>query len=269
MIIFIFIVFGLVIGSFLNVVIFRFAADESGIIAGRSHCVSCNHELSWHDNIPVVSYIALRGKCRYCRQKISIQYPLVEALTACIFGVVGVVAAQSGLQGVALVVGVLNAGIFAAMIVVFVYDLKYMEVPMIAIYVAIALAISVMLMKDVNTSFGSESGSIFQSTLFLHSIAGVVCFAFFFGLSFVSGETWMGYGDGFIALVIGLFLGPMASFIAIMIAVTAGALIGSLMMLMQGKTLKTAIPFGPYLVGGMFTSYVLVHFYPDTMSILW
>ncbi len=269
MIIFFFVVFGLLVGSFLNVAVLRLASGEGGIVAGHSHCVSCDHDLAWYDNIPVLSYLLLRGKCRYCSDAISAQYPCVEMMTATVFGVVGAVATRHADLSVGVVFGILSAALFASMIVIFVYDLKYMEVPMIAIYIGVGLAVLMMFMRDKVLISGLDLHSLWQSATFLHIVAGVVCFGFFFGLSFVSDETWMGYGDGFIALVIGLFLGPMASFVAIMIAVFSGALIGSFMMLAQGKTLKTAIPFGPYLVGGMFIAYVLLHFYPTTMSVLW
>jgi len=227
----------------------------------------CDHALAWYDNIPVFSYVMLRGKCRYCKAGISLQYPVVELMTAVVFGVIGIVASNGGWSDV--VIGALTAGIFAAMIVVFVYDFKYMEVPMMIIYIAVALAIVILLMQDKfgDTTIGDVS--LWSTMLFQHGLAGFFCFGFFYGLSFISDERWMGYGDGYIALVIGLLLGPLAAFIAIMIAVTSGAMIGSLQMAYRGASLKTAIPFGPYLISGMFAAYCILHFQPEIMTILW
>jgi len=254
--IFLFFIFGLVVGSFLNVVIYRLASEQSGIISGRSHCMNCGHELSWRDNIPIVSYVLLFGKCRYCKSKISLQYPLVEFFTAIIFVVVAY-ASEISFVNNSILIAIVMCIILASMFVVFIYDFKYMEVPMIAIYIAIALGFLLFYLNNFD----------FHSIL-IRLLSAITAFSFFFGLSYFSNEEWMGYGDGYIAFVIGLVLSPFWAFVAILIAVWSGAIIGSILMLIKGKSIKTAIPFGPYLVTGLYLAYFLEHFYPDFLGFM-
>lgn len=265
--IFIFLVFGFIVGSFLNVVIYRLHSEEGGIVSGRSHCRHCSQELQWFENVPLMSFLFLRGKCRHCHEKISWQYPLVEMACASAFVLaslgVGQLEFSNGFLGYSI--GALSALVFAAMIVIFVYDLKYMEVPMVVIWFGVGLCSMILCISALFLPGENFYGSQF----FLHTLSGVIAFLFFFLLSYVSDETWMGYGDGFIALVIGLFLGPLATFVAIVIAVWVGTFIGLSMVFFGSKGMKSAIPFGPFLVGGMFGAYAVQSFAPQWLSILW
>lgn len=267
-ILFIFLVLGLIVGSFLNVVIYRIHAEEDGIVDGRSRCRSCKKDLLWQDNIPLFSYLFLKGKCRFCKAPISSQYPAVEfsGMILALIASAGALSTYSSQYFLAGVVGVLTFFVFACMLVVFVYDYKYMEVPMNVIVWGSIFAVVLLLVKDFYTS---EAFSFFASHLFLHGIAGGLCFLFFFTLSYVSKEQWMGYGDGFIALVIGLLLGPLSAFVGILIAVLSGATIGILLTLSSQKTMKSAIPFGPFLVFGMVASYVITVFWPELLTYIW
>ncbi len=246
------------IGSFLNVVIYRLKSQEGGIIMGSSHCRDCNHELSWKDNIPLFSYISLRGKCRYCKNKISIQYPIVEFFTGLLFVLSATSFLNSDFTKENLIVAILTSIVFASMFVVFVYDLKYMEVPMIAIYISGVLAVISIFVNELYS---------FNDAMF-HILASVVAFLFFFSLSFFSDEKWMGYGDGYIAFIMGLILGPFWTFVALLIAVWSGSIVGIIGILLKRKGMKSAIPFGPFLIGGMFLAFFLMNFFPSVLDFM-
>lgn len=268
MAVFIFFIFGLIVGSFLNVVIYRLHSEEGGIVSGRSHCRRCLHALTWSDNIPLFSFLFLRGKCRHCQEKISWQYPVVESACAGAFvlAALGTRAYEQLDSGIIYAIAALTALVFASLLVIFVYDLKFMEVPMVAIWIGVGLCGAILVISTLTAS--GEIG-FFGSQLFLHGLSGTVAFLFFFLLSYVSDETWMGYGDGFIALVIGLLLGPLATFVAIVIAVWVGTFVGLSLVFFGSKGMKSAIPFGPFLVTGMFGAYAIQIFAPQWLSILW
>jgi len=258
MILFIFLVFGIIIGSFLNVVIYRLASGEGGIVFGSSHCRDCNHELAWNDNIPVFSYIRLLGKCRYCKKKISIQYPIVEISTGLLFIMIAIAKTSEVASVQNIVVAGLISLVFAAMLVVFVYDFKYMEVPMIVIYLSIVMA---GLATYIQFSYDLK-------VVVFYIIAAVAGFLFFFSFSFFSDEKWMGYGDSYIAFVIGLVLGPFWTFIALLIAVWTGSIVGVFIMLIKGKNMKTALPFGPFLISGMYLAFYFMNFFPNMLNFM-
>jgi len=250
------------------VVIYRLHSEEGGIVDGRSHCRNCHHDLLWFDNIPLLSFVFLRGKCRHCDARISWQYPLVEGATASAFVLAVLGSQQYFLPNAPAGYGIaaLSALIFAVMIVIFVYDLKYMEVPMVAIWAGVAFCVFALI---VMTLYFPSGENFFGSVVFLHGLSGLIAFLFFFLLSYISHETWMGYGDGFIALIIGLLLGPLASFVAIVIAVWIGTFVGLSLVFFGSKGMKSAIPFGPFLVGGMFCAYAIGIFAPQWLGVLW
>ncbi|PIZ87448.1 MAG: prepilin peptidase, partial [Candidatus Nealsonbacteria bacterium CG_4_10_14_0_2_um_filter_40_15] len=123
-------IFGLIAGSFLNCVIYRLEQGQS-FLKGRSYCPLCKHTLSWQDLVPVLSFLFLRGKCRYCRQKISLQYPLVELATGILFVLIFLFAFNF--------LYYLIMGCF--LIIIFVYDLKHYIIPDSVIYPAILISV--------------------------------------------------------------------------------------------------------------------------------
>jgi leader peptidase (prepilin peptidase) / N-methyltransferase len=247
-----FVIYGLAVGSFCNVVISRMRTGENMVVA-PSHCPTCKMQILWRDNIPLIGYMMLRGKCRNCKKKISIQYPVVEFLTAALFGLVGYFYVIGFVP--LLITAILLSIAMACLVVIFVYDAKYMEIPMIVMWIAIALFFAVNVFTDLhNNAF--EAG-FWDSMTVMHGISALVAFCFFFGLSYVSDETWMGYGDAFVAIAIGLLLGPMGTFIALLFAFCVGALYGVVLMMLRRKNLKSEVPFGPFLITGMIVSYVL------------
>lgn len=240
-----FFIFGLIVGSFLNVVISRLPRAES--LLGRSHCPKCKSRIRWHDNIPLLSFAILGTRCRDCREKISWKYPLVEGATAVIFVAVGQyffdpLNPQSWLESFYYL------AIFSIFIVIFVYDLKHMEIPMIAVWMGVLLAISYNIYSDV--SFFDSAWGIMSSRLFSAALAGLTAFLFFFILSAGSREKWMGMGDAYVALLAGLVVGWPGILAALFLAFAIGAIYGIILIARGKKTMKSQVPFAPFLAIG-------------------
>ena len=221
--------FGLTVGSFLNSIIYRLRSGESFLFK-RSFCPHCQHQLSWQDLIPIFSFLILRGKCRYCSQKISLQYPLVELATGLLF--------------VSFFIFHFSFFIFIIacfLIIIFVYDLKYYLIPDKIIYPAIAVTFLYQLFRIsdfkllVNPLLSALPASLFFLTIVL-----------------VSRGKWMGVGDIKLAFFIGLFLGWPNILVALFLAFFIGAIIGVGLIVTGKKTLKSEVPFGPFLVAGTF-----------------
>lgn len=258
-----FFIYGLVVGSFCNVVISRLRTGEN-MVFQRSHCPQCMTPIGWRDNVPVLSYLLLGGKCRSCKKPISRQYPFVEIVTAVIFASVGLFYVQDTVGY--LLVAVIYAFAFAHLMVIFVYDGKYMEIPMFVMWMCIGLFVVANIVMDLNSDVFATD--LWGSVTVMHGLSALVAFGFFFGLSYISDETWMGYGDAFIALAMGLLLGPIGTFVAMLIAFCVGAVYGVGLMIIQKKSSKTEIPFGPFLIFGMYCAFVLQNVYPEFFALL-
>jgi len=229
-------IFGLVFGSFLNCLVYRLEAKKS-FLKGRSFCPRCQHLLSWRELLPVLSFILLRGKCRYCRKPISLQYPLVEMAAGLLFVLIVFYFSFDFLFSFFYL-------IFSCfLIVIFVYDLKHYIIPDRVIYPAIVLA----LLYQVIEGTGSVAGIGQYSVL---SAVGVA--AFFLAIVLVSRGRWMGAGDIKLAFLMGLLLGWPDILVALFLAFFIGAIVGLGLMVSGQKGLKSEIPFGPFLVTGTF-----------------
>lgn len=241
----IFFIFGLVIGSFLNVVICRLNLAES--LLGRSHCPKCQQKISWYDNIPLLSFILLYAQCRHCRKSISWQYPAIELATGIIFTSTAYIFLENGhLEN--WLETVFYLGLFSTLIVIFVFDWKYLEIPMPVLWLAVAWTVIFLLALDILNFIPGQS--IFSSKIFSGNLASLIAFIFFFALSYGSKEKWMGTGDAYLALLIGLALGWPKILPALVLAFLLGSLIGIGLIIAKKKTLKSQIPFGPFLVSG-------------------
>lgn len=197
-------IFGLIVGSFLNVLILR--EGEGRSVAGRSSCRECGTKLEWLDLVPVVSWIVLQGRCRHCGSSISLQYPLVEALTAVLFALIG----YSSLPIVQKILGVLIVSLFVAITV---YDIYHTLIPDMWSYTASILSFFYGLF--------AAAGSDLSYVVFAGPIAALPLFS----LWFVSKGRWMGLGDAKLALSIGWLLGPFLGLAAILGAFMLGALV--------------------------------------------
>ncbi|MCX6764269.1 MAG: prepilin peptidase [Candidatus Nealsonbacteria bacterium] len=225
-------IFGLIIGSFLNCVIYRLEKEES-FLFGRSYCPHCKKTLKAMDLIPILSFMALRGKCRYCKKKISWQYPLVELGTAFLF----ILLFQHFGLGSNFLGFVFYSAIFCFLIVVFVYDLKHFLIPDKIIYPAIALALIYNFFNLNNLLFN-----------FLPSALGG--FVFFLIIFLISQGKWLGFGDVKLVFLLGLFLGFPNILLALFLSFTIGAIIGIGLIVLKRKNLKSEVPFAPFLVLG-------------------
>jgi leader peptidase (prepilin peptidase)/N-methyltransferase len=263
MITFSFFIFGLLIGSFCNVLIFRMRKSIS-IIKPASHCQKCQTPILWRDNIPIISFILLKGRCRKCQTKISWQYPIVEFLVGVSWASFGYL--YSGQYIDSFIITILWAIIFTLLWIIFIYDWKYMEIPMTFIWLSLILILIINFLIDINN--GLINLNFFQSTLFIHSLSGSVAFLFFFGLSYISNEEWMGYGDGFLALLVGLALGPWAGFLAVLIAFCVGAIYSIIIITLGKANLKSQVAFGPFLIFGFMAIFYLKIFFPGLLELL-
>jgi len=249
-------VIGIIIGSFLNVAVYRSRIGET-IAKGRSHCPSCKKILCWYELIPVISFLLQVGKCRKCKSKISWQYPVVEIFT----GVAFLLGWQFYLSeqvfhssGLFWIHAVLVLFWIATLVAIFVYDWKYLEIPNSFLYCGIVFSVAVAIIKDIDLFFSSGLSAVFNGAVISGVLGALVAGGFFFILVAVSHETWMGKGDIYIGAIIGMVIGWPWILEALMISFTFGAIFGMILMLLKGKNLKTKIAFGPFLVlGGMMT----------------
>jgi leader peptidase (prepilin peptidase)/N-methyltransferase len=241
-----FIILGLLIGSFLNVIIFRFDTGES-VVSGRSRCNSCKKMIAWYDNIPVLSFVFLRGKCRNCGERISWQYPTVECVTATLFMFVGQSFFFFGNTESAIQT-VFSLGLIAALIVVFVYDLSTMEIPVSVLAFGVGWTVLSLFLLWY---FASPQGAFSESRFAEGLIGGLIAFSIFYALVFFSRETWMGEGDAWLALMLGLVVGWKLLLPALTIAFGSGALFGIALILLHKKNLQSRIPFGPFLAASI------------------
>jgi leader peptidase (prepilin peptidase)/N-methyltransferase len=235
---------GLCLGSFLNVVAYRLPAGMS-LVSPASACPGCGTAIRPYDNVPVVSWLILRGHCRSCRSSISARYPLTEAATAVLFAAVIVAhGARSAIW--------LDLIFVAALVAITRIDLEHFIIPD-RILAPVAVAAVVLT-------------AVFQPHQLLpHLISGAAAGGFLF-VAVLAYPRGMGMGDVKLAAVLGLFLGRAAG-VALLAGVLAGALAGMAVMarvgVSQGR--KTAVPFGPFLalggIIGLFAGSPLVHWY--------
>ncbi len=224
------IIFGAMIGSFLNVCIFRLPKEESIIIPG-SHCPHCHHPIKFYDNIPLISYLVLGGRCRYCKKSISVQYPMVEGIAAisslCLF-------LRYGLSWSYL----FYFSFVAALIVITVIDLYQQIIPDVISIPGIGV--------------GLLGALIIPHIIFMNSLIGMLLGG---GSLFIVATLYqwlfkregMGGGDVKLLAMIGAFLGWEAVLLTILLSSLIGSITGIMMIVLKGKDFKYAIPFGPFL----------------------
>jgi leader peptidase (prepilin peptidase) / N-methyltransferase len=237
-------VLGAVLGSFLNVVAYRLPRHES-LVAPGSRCTSCGSPVRPFDNVPIISWLVLRGHCRRCSAGISARYPLVELATALL--VAGVVLAQGTTANVAL-----GAALVLLLVPCALIDLEHRIIPNRLTAVGAVLAIVIGTALDP----GGEPARL---------IAGVAAGGFLL-IAALAYPRGMGMGDVKLVGVMGLFLGPPVA-AAILIGLLVGVTVGVVIMARKGVAAgrKTKVPFGPFLaLGGVTAIFIgsdIVHFY--------
>jgi len=258
-----FFIFGTLIGSFLNVVIFRLNTGKG--LGGRSKCMNCGKTLHSHELVPVFSYIFQGGKCRDCKTRISVQYPLVEAITGFVSGIlaakIGVLNILTSQLSLLYFLGAFS--FFAILIAISVYDFRHKIIPPTLSNLATIVAFMVVV-------FGLN-GEVSTPKVFLDSLyGGLIGFLPFAGLFFVSNGKWMGFGDARIGLAGGIILGKVGMLMALLYSFWIGAIVTVFILLIRGKkiTMGTEIPFGPYLSLGIFIAFVLSNTALDLAKVL-
>lgn len=218
--------------------------DELSITRGHSMCPSCHHPLSAADLVPVLSWLGLRGKCRYCKQAISIQYPLVELLTALLFVLSYLLWPQS-ITGSQITVFVLWLLLLPGFMALIVYDLKWYLLPNRIIYPLTGLA---GLFACIEAATAPHPLVALLQTVLAVAVGGGI----FYVLFQISKGKWIGGGDVKLGWLLGLVAGtPARSLLFIFLAATLGSLIS--LPLLTAKRLKrtSVIPFGPFLIIGL------------------
>jgi leader peptidase (prepilin peptidase)/N-methyltransferase len=212
---------GLLIGSAINAIVWRLYVGRSWV-HGRSMCPECQHELAARDLVPVLSWLFLRGRCRYCRAKIHWQYPAVELATAALFGWSAAVLGAAGTTG-AVLLG-LWLLLLTMLIILAVYDLRWLILPDKVMLPAIGVA--------------------------------VVLLVGFYSIAAVTRGKAMGGGDIKLAFLMGLVLGLAGTLLALLFAFDAAALIAVVLIAAKLRSRRDLIPFGPFLVAGTVLAYL-------------
>ncbi len=234
-----FFLIGLIAGSFLNSVIYRLDTGES-LIKIRSHCPYCKKPLSWFELIPLMSFIFQKGKCRSCGKKISWQYPLVELAAGILFALCGWYFSSN------ILLSIFYFLVSSFLIIIFVYDLKHYIIPDKVIYPAIIVAFLYWLQFSI---FNFQFSINFQLPIFNYLLAGLTGGLFFLAIVLISKGKWMGMGDVKLAFFMGLILGWPKILVALFLAFLIGAIVSVVLIILKKKTLKSEIPFGPFLAG--------------------
>lgn len=222
-----FILYGILIGSFLNVLILRIPKGED-FVKKSSHCMHCDYNLKWYDLVPVLSYITLGGKCRQCKTHISLQYPLIELLNGAAYGVIFVL---NGFNWHT----VLYCGMFSVLLVITMIDLRHMLIPN-------GLVVAVLLLGVVET---------FLTKNYVTNIIGFFAVSSILLLLAILTRGGMGGGDIKLMAAAGLFLGWQKVILALMIGAIVGSLIGVTLIALKRIARKQMIPFGPFLCSGI------------------
>jgi leader peptidase (prepilin peptidase)/N-methyltransferase len=232
------IIFGLIVGSFLNVVIYRLPLGKS-IIKPRSHCPSCNTPIKFYHNIPVASYILLRGKCRHCNAGIPLIYPLVESFTAFSFWLSYVYFGQQPLYAAASILFICL--LFSLALI----DLKHMILPL---EITIGGAVVFLIYSFFNPVISPLDA-------FGSAVGGALVFAAIYYLYLkVRNIEGLGQGDIWMMLLLGSFLGIDKLVIAVLLASFSGLIVGMFFIIFKKKDLKLALPFGTFLSLGSYIS---------------
>jgi len=224
------IIFGALIGSFLNVCIFRLPKEES-IVTPGSHCPHCQKPVKFYDNVPLVSYILLNGRCRYCKESISIQYPLVEGITALVSLILFVRFGPT-------LSYLFYFSFIAALIVISIIDLYHQIIPDVislpGVGVGLLASLAIPQINFIDSLIGALLGG---GSLFI--VATLYQWLF--------KREGMGGGDVKLLAMIGAFLGWKAVILTILLGSLLGSISGIIIMVLRGKDFKYAIPFGPFL----------------------
>ena len=228
-------ILGLIIGSFSNVCIYRIPKNES-IVFPASHCPNCHTPIKAIDNIPILSFLLLKGKCRKCGEKISIRYPVVEFLTGAIYLLIFLIYGRSYQT-------LIYALLSSALIIISFIDLDVQIIPdeisLPGIVIGLALSFIVPYISYLNSLLGIIAGG---GIIFLIALAGLAIFK----------KEAMGGGDVKLSAMIGAFIGWKYIIVSLFIGFFIGAIAGILLILLKIRNRDDLVPFGPFIVLGSF-----------------
>lgn len=270
-------IFGVILGSFVNALVWRLHEQEGiagkkgkraavrrqelSIAKGRSMCPHCGHTLAAKDLVPILSWVWLRGKCRYCKEPISIQYPAVELLTGVLFAI-SYLSWPYTFQGVWLFQFAVWLVCIVAFVALAVYDVRWFILPdRIVLPVTLLVALQVVISAIWLHSFAA---------LWQPAVGALMIFGLFWGLFQASKGAWIGGGDVKIALALGLLAGtPAKAFLVIFGASLLGTLVSIPLLAGKKKVLTQHIPFGPYLLAATYGVVLygshIIHWYQSTL----
>lgn len=241
-------VLGLIIGSFLNCLIFRLHSGES--MLGRSHCRFCQKMIAWYDNIPVFSFLFLSGKCRHCQKSISAQYPLIEAAVAILFVLAFFVRTQASAIPLDdyflifdfdfLIVILRDFFLISVFTIVFVYDLRWYMILDKLMFPAMV----VLLLFAIIMALGTVDPAKY---LLGYLFSGIIGGGFFLVQYLVSRGRWIGGGDIRLGFFMGLALPWPQLLVALTLAYFFGAFVGIFLILSGRKQFGSKLPFGVFL----------------------
>jgi leader peptidase (prepilin peptidase)/N-methyltransferase len=232
-------VFGLMIGSFLNVCIYRIPLKKS-IVNPPSGCPGCGERIKFYDNIPIISYVILKGKCRHCRQPISLLYPFIELMTGLLSLAIFVNSYPDYGKYLAFFIFV------AALIVITFIDLSHQIIPDIISIPGIVAGFLVSVIFNIIYTYPIT----WHESILGIIVGGGILYAVAVGYEKLTGKSGMGGGDVKLLAMIGAWMGWRALPLIILISSLSGSIIGATALLLAGKGLRTRIPFGPFLVLG-------------------
>ncbi len=248
-------ILGLFFGSFLNVLADRLPHGRT--LLGRSKCDNCHHELSWRDLIPIISFIELKGKCRYCKASLSIQYPLSEIFTGAIFLLTWILSNQWYQDTTLHIVHIVIA---AVLIVMMLSDIRYQIIPDSMQVILFLLGIGRLILLGMLQQDMIMIGWLeYMGWAFLH---GVVVMAPLLTVFFVTKGRGMGFGDVKFAFITGFILGLWSGLGALYIGFITGGVIGAFLILSRRGKPKSKIAFGPFLILGF---YMMLFFEQDVI----
>lgn len=246
---------GAAVGSFLNVVISRSLTNESWIW-GRSHCDECQKQISWYDNIPLLSYLLLRARCRHCRKSIALTHPVVEFLVGSLFvwWYISISFIFTLTQHPFIILQPLFWLVVGLLLVaIFVYDLLYSQILVLPVVILTCLTV---IYRLALVGFGVMQ----MNDLALAGLGMVLAVTFIWG---IRKTAWLIYkkeamGDGDVTLIapLALLMGWPGVLVGLYLSFVLGGLVGVFLLLWKKKKLKSTIPFGPFLILGTFISLV-------------
>uniref|UniRef100_A0A7C4R535 Prepilin peptidase n=1 Tax=candidate division CPR3 bacterium TaxID=2268181 RepID=A0A7C4R535_UNCC3 len=250
-------IFGIIIGSFLSVVIGRLETGEP-ITFGRSQCPKCKKNIKYYDLVPLLSFVFLKGRCRDCQKKISLFYPFIELVTGILFVALFWRFWSGYFDSDFVLFFIIHLFILSSWVVVFFYDWFYTIIPDKVVLPAILITFIIGVLNLILKPINGIDIFIYNNNSIVPFILGIVIGGgFFLSLVLISREKWMGWGDVKLGLLLGLVLGFPNILMALFFAFIIGSIYSLFMIGAKKKKIKDIIPFGPFMVmGGIITLFL-------------